>query len=57
MTANINTSRLLISLREACGKDRMTLARMTAWTELSEVQVEQEDLFDEAYNEIARALK
>ena len=57
MTANINTSRLLISLAEACGRERMTLARMTTWTELSDVQIEQEELFDEAYSEIEKALR
>jgi DNA repair exonuclease SbcCD ATPase subunit len=56
MTANINTSRLLISLAEKCGKRQMNLCRMTAWTELSDVQQEEEQLFDEAFAEIERAL-
>jgi DNA repair exonuclease SbcCD ATPase subunit len=34
MTANINTSQLLIRLASACGPDRMKLMRMTEWTSL-----------------------
>jgi DNA repair exonuclease SbcCD ATPase subunit len=56
MTANINTSRLLLSLAEQCGKKMMNLCRMTAWTELSEVQREEEDLFDEAFRQIEMAM-
>jgi AAA domain len=56
MTANINTSRLLLSLAEKCGKERMNLCRMTAWTELSDVQREEEHLFDDAFTSIEKAL-
>ena len=56
MTANINTSQLLRKLAKACGEERMTLARMTEWGELSEVQQEEEELFDGAYTAIEAAL-
>jgi len=56
MTANINTSRLLLSLAEKCGKQAMNLCRMTTWTELSEVQRAEEHLFDEAFASIEKAM-
>jgi DNA repair exonuclease SbcCD ATPase subunit len=56
MTANINTSRLLLSLAEKCGKREMNLCRMTAWAELSDVQLEEEHLFDEAFTELEKAM-
>lgn len=56
MTANINTSQLLIELARRCGSDRMTLLRMTDWTTLSEVQLGAEGLFDTAFSAIERAL-
>jgi DNA repair exonuclease SbcCD ATPase subunit len=56
MTANINSSRLLQELATRVGKKKMFLCRMTSWTELSEVQVEEEDLFEEAYAVIEGSL-
>jgi ABC-type cobalamin transport system ATPase subunit len=56
MTANINTSRLLLSLAERCGQQTMDLCRMTAWTELSDVQRDEEHLFDEALALIEKAM-
>ncbi|MEU4465664.1 hypothetical protein AB0G20_18425 [Streptomyces sp. NPDC024017] len=56
MTANINSSQLVLRLAEECGSDRMHVERMTSWTTLSEVQAESEALFDEAYARIERAL-
>ncbi|MBK7829707.1 MAG: hypothetical protein IPJ59_31635 [Nannocystis sp.] len=56
MTANINTSRLLISLAKKLGRSKMVLERMTSWAELSKVQSEQEVLFREAYDAIERCL-
>lgn len=56
MTANINTSQLLLRLAERCGQGRMNLHRMTSWTELSEVQRQEEELFEMAYNMIESAL-
>lgn len=57
MTANINTSKLLERLAERCGRQLMTLERMTDWTPLSEVQADEEALFDEAYRDIELALE
>jgi AAA domain len=56
MTANINSSRLLLALAERCGNEAMQLCRMTAWTELSDVQINEEALFDSAYSQIEKAL-
>lgn len=56
MTANINSSQLLIRLAERCGTGLMELARMTNWTPLTEVQAEEEDLFNKAYMRIEREL-
>jgi hypothetical protein len=56
MTANLNSSKLLIALARACGRKHMTLCRMTDWAELSEVQQAEEGLFDEAYAEIEKAM-
>ncbi|MFF9004610.1 AAA family ATPase [Streptomyces goshikiensis] len=57
MTANINSSQLVLRLAEKCGARRMHVERMTAWTTLSEVQAESEALFDEAYTRIEKALE
>ena len=56
MTANINSSKLLLALAKRLGHARMDLCRMTSWTELSEVQVEEEGLFEEAFSTIEKAL-
>ncbi|HTC58789.1 MAG TPA: AAA family ATPase [Solirubrobacteraceae bacterium] len=56
MTANINTSRLLVNLAQVCRREGMELVRMTEWTELSDVQQESEGLFEEAYGQIERRL-
>ena len=56
MTANINTSRLLLSLAEQCGIENMALCRMTTWTELSDVQIAEEGRFKIAYKQIEGAL-
>ena len=56
MTANINSSQLLRRLANECGQERMTLHRMTSWTELSDVQLEEEELFTMAFEEIEDAL-
>jgi len=52
MTANINTSQILLRLASLCGNEKMRLGRMTDWTQLSDVQRESESLFDEAYESI-----
>jgi hypothetical protein len=56
VTANINTSELLIRLAERCGRDRMELIRMTSWTQLSDVQIDEKPAFEKAYNAIEVAL-
>ena len=56
MTANINTSQLLIKLAGQCGRKRMRLVSMTPWVELSDVQVEEEGLFKKAFKSIENAL-
>ena len=56
MTANINTSKLLLELASTCGSDKMNLVRMTDWTSLSEVQQEAEDDFEAAFTAIEQAL-
>ena len=57
MTANINTSQLLLELATVCRADGMTLHRMTSWTELSDVQLAEEELFEKAYVAIENALE
>jgi len=56
MTANINTSQLLLELARRCGREGMKLVRMTDWTTLSDVQVSAEGLFDQAFGQIEAAL-
>lgn len=56
MTANINTSQLLRRLANICGSSKMQLERMTEWTQLSDVQSEEEQLFDDAYKAIEAEL-
>lgn len=56
ITANINSSHLLIELAKECGSEQMTLHRMTDWTELSKVQAQSEDLFNGAYSAIEAEL-
>lgn len=52
MTANINTSQLLLKLAEMCGKDKMRVERMTDWTILTQVQQEEQEVIEQAYNQI-----
>lgn len=56
MTANINSSQLLLELAKICRKDRMHIERMTNWTYLSEVQNDANEKIDKAFNEIERRL-
>ena len=56
MTANINSSQILRRLASECGREKMTLNRMTTWTELSDVQLEEEHLFRDAMTKIEQAL-
>jgi hypothetical protein len=56
MTANLNSSQLLLALARRCGQQHMQLVRMTDWAELSDVQKEESGLFELAYSEIVKAL-
>jgi len=56
MTANINSSQILLELADRCGHNKMELRRMTSWTELTDVQREGEELFDKAYADIEKRL-
>ncbi|MDV2473047.1 hypothetical protein CMU81_12900 [Elizabethkingia anophelis] len=56
MTANINSSQLLLELAKICGRDRMHIERMTNWTYLSEVQNDANEKIETAFNEIERRL-
>ena len=56
MTANINTSQLLLKLAERCGKSKMRVERMTDWTILSQVQQEEQNIIEEAYEKIESRL-
>ena len=56
MTANLNTSQLLLALANRCGQKGMILCRMTDWAELSDVQKDEEELFDKAYQNIEKAM-
>lgn len=57
MTANINTSRLLINMARLCGMNFMVVHEMTQWAELSDVQEEQMSLFSEALRNIEKELQ
>ena len=57
MTANINTSHLLLKMAEMCGKNRMKIERMTDWTTLSTVQQQEQDIIKEAFDEIEKRLE
>ena len=54
--SRLTTSRLLLSLAEQCSDKFMQLCRMTTWTDLSDVQLEEAPLFDQAFSEIEKAL-
>lgn len=56
VTANINSSKLLTSLAQACGGELMQIVQMTHWTELSDVQRGAEGLFRAAFDDIGHAL-
>ncbi|WP_432752716.1 AAA family ATPase [Streptomyces sp. JL2001] len=56
MTANLNSSRLVLELARTCRRRLMHVERMTNWAVLSEVQADAEDLFDESYRAIQDSL-
>lgn len=57
MTANINSSQLLIKLAELCGEQRMKIERMTEWTILTQVQQEEQSVIEDAYDKIEKKLR
>lgn len=56
MTANLRSSELVRRLAQRLSHSGMQIERMTEWTELSDVQKEEEVLFENAYNDITSAL-
>jgi len=56
MTANINTSQLLIQMAEKCKAEKMRLERMTEWTILSDVQNEEHGKIINAFHQIENIL-
>ena len=56
LTANINSSQLLIELATECKSENMQLERMTDWTNLSEVQQQENDRIEGAYARIEKIL-
>lgn len=56
MTANLRSSELVTRLAERRTYKGMQIVKMTEWSELSEVQKEEEQLFVKAYEDIETAL-
>lgn len=56
MTANINSSQLLLELANICKVDNMKIERMTEWTTLSDVQQAESIRIEEAYNNLESTL-
>lgn len=56
MTANINSSQLLLQLAKKCSQEKMKIERMTEWTILSTVQQEEQDVIEKAFSDIEGAL-
>lgn len=57
MTANINSSQLLIQMASKCKNQKMKIERMTDWTILSEVQQQEHEIIEEAFSRIEQELK
>lgn len=56
MTANINSSQLLLQMAKKCKREKMKIERMTNWTILSTVQQEEQEVIEEAFNKIEATL-
>ena len=54
MTANINTSQLLVSLATHSGKCGFGVERLYDWTEMSAVQEKQQKKFDKTLNDLEK---
>jgi DNA repair exonuclease SbcCD ATPase subunit len=57
MTANINSSELLVSLANNIKNDKMVMRRMLDWIDLSIVQKEEEKLFKKYFNNVESLLR
>jgi len=57
MTANINSSQLLISLARSIKKDKMIMKRMLDWINLSTVQISEEKLFRKYFDNVESILR
>jgi DNA repair exonuclease SbcCD ATPase subunit len=57
MTANINSSQLLVSLAQNCKNGKMDMKRMLNWIDLSIVQIEEELLFKKCFDNIESILR
>lgn len=57
MTANINSSQLLLELADICKAAKMKIERMTEWTQLSDVQQDENKKIEGAYSKIEKMLK
>ncbi|SFH01604.1 hypothetical protein SAMN05518865_13023 [Duganella sp. CF458] len=56
MTANLRSSELVLRLAKSQRSAGMQIVRMTDWTDLTQVQQSEEDLFTKAYGDIEQAL-
>lgn len=56
MTANINSSQLLLELADLCGQESMQIEKMTDWTYLSEVQNDENHKIEGAFSKIEEIL-
>ncbi|QYK54338.1 MAG: AAA family ATPase [Fimbriimonadaceae bacterium] len=56
MSANLNSSHLLLALARECGESKMSLIPIMNWAVLSSVQQEESALFDDAMHQIVEAL-
>ena len=56
MSANLNSSQLLLALARECGEQKMSLVHMMEWADLTLVQRQEAELFEEAKNQIIFAM-
>lgn len=56
MSANLNSSQLLLAIAKKCRSDNLGLSRVMDWAELSQVQQQEEELFEEAYQKIEQEM-
>ena len=56
ITANLRSSELVLRLASLQKRQGMQVAKMTSWTDLSEVQLTEEALFSKAYEDIEASL-